>query len=51
MLNPCILMDGDLVLKAGQPLTLRYAVLAHDGAASAEALNRLAQEFRSSTGK
>ena len=51
MINPCILMDGDLVLKANQPLTLRYAVLAHDGAASAEILDRLANEFRASTGK
>ena len=51
MLNPCILMDGDLVLKANQPLTLRYAVLAHDGAAPAEALNRVAKGYRASTGK
>ena len=50
MLNPCILMDGDLVLKVNQPLTLRYAVFAHDVAASAQMLDRLAKEFRASTG-
>jgi len=47
MINPCHLMDADLTLKPGQPLTLRYALLVHDGAAPVSALNSLATTFRS----
>jgi hypothetical protein len=46
MLNPCHLMDGDLVLKPGHPLKLRYALLVHDGPAPVAALNDLAKAFR-----
>lgn len=48
MLNPCHLMDQPLELKPGRPLTLRYALLAHDGPAPAAALNALATAFRAS---
>ena len=51
MINPCILMDGDLVLKPSQPLTLRYALLAHDGPAPVAALEQLAKKFRAPFGK
>ena len=51
MINPCILMDGDLVLKPSQPLTLRYAILAHDGPAPVAALEQLAKKFRAASGK
>ena len=51
MLNPCILMDGDLIMKANQPLTLRYAVLAHDGPAPTASLNILAEKYRAALAK
>jgi len=51
MLNPCILMDGDLKLRPARPLTLRYAVFAHDGPAPAVALDRLAKEYRAKSAK
>ena len=51
MLNPCHLMDQGLELKPGQPLTLRYALLAHDGPAPTAALDALASAFRTSTAK
>jgi len=51
MINPCHLMDGDLTLKPGQPLTLRYALLVHDGPAPVAALTPLATAYRASTPK
>jgi len=41
MLNPCIVAPGSVQLKAGQPLLLRYRVVAHDGPVPRELLNRL----------
>lgn len=51
MINPCHLMDGALTLKPGRPLTLRYALLVHDGPAPTTALGALATAYRASTGK
>ncbi len=51
MLNPCLLMDGDLKLHPARPLTLRYAVFAHDGPVPAAALDRLAKEYRAQSAK
>jgi hypothetical protein len=51
MINPCHLMDGDLTLTPGRPLILRYALLAHDGPAPANALGALATAYRASTPK
>lgn len=45
MLNPCIVAPGAVTLKAKEPLALLYRVVAHDGPASVETLNRLAKEF------
>jgi hypothetical protein len=36
MLNPCIVAPGPVVLKAAQPLRLRYRVVAFDGDLPAE---------------
>jgi methane monooxygenase PmoA-like len=41
MLNPCIVAPGSIQLKAGQPLLLRYRVVAHDGPVPRDLLNRL----------
>ena len=47
MLNPCIVAPGEVKLKANQPLRLRYRLVAHDGPAPLELLNKtLAPEFR-----
>ena len=45
MLNPCIVAPGKVVLKANEPLVLRYRVVAHDGPVAKEALDRLAREW------
>ncbi|MEK7684159.1 MAG: DUF6807 family protein [Verrucomicrobiota bacterium] len=45
MLNPCLVAPGPVVLKAGQPLVLRYRVVAHDGPVPRELLNRLSKEW------
>lgn len=49
MINPCILMGGDVKLKAGKTLTLRYALLAHDGPAPTNTANQLARRFGASS--
>ena len=46
MLNPCIVAPDKVVLKANEPLVLRYRVVAFDGAANREQFDRLAQEWR-----
>jgi hypothetical protein len=43
MLNPCIVAPGDFTIKAGEPLVLRYKVVAWDGATPREPLNALAK--------
>ncbi|HEY2011875.1 MAG TPA: DUF6807 family protein [Bryobacteraceae bacterium] len=45
-LNPCIVATQPVNMTAGQPLTLRYRVVTHDGEFQAADLNRLAAEFR-----
>jgi Methane oxygenase PmoA len=45
-LNPCIVALQPVTILAGQPLTLRYRVVAHDGEFPGGLLNRLAAEFR-----
>jgi len=45
MLNPCIVAPKALGLKQGQPLHLRYRVVAFDGEPPTRMLNRLAKEF------
>ena len=46
MLNPCIVAPAEVKLNANQPLVLRYRVVAHDGPASKEQLDKLAREWR-----
>ena len=46
MLNPCIAAPGEVKLTKGEPLVLRYRVVAHDGPADIGSLSRLATEFR-----
>ena len=41
MLNPCIVAPAGVQLKAGQPLLLRYRVVAHDGPVPRDLLNTL----------
>jgi hypothetical protein len=45
MINPCITAPGEVVIKAGEPLTLRYRVVAWDGALPREQLTSLAQSW------
>jgi hypothetical protein len=45
MLNPCIVAPKDVVIKAAEPLVLRYRVLAWDGATPRDLLNRLANDW------
>ena len=46
MLNPCIVAPGEVKLKAGRRLTLRYRVVTFDGLVPAGRLNQLADEWR-----
>jgi hypothetical protein len=45
MLNPCIVAPGEVKLQAGEPLVLRYRVVAHDGPTPTELLNGLAKDW------
>ena len=45
MINPCIVAPGDFTLKAGEPLVLRYRVVAWDGALPREQLDALAKAW------
>ncbi|MBI4874689.1 MAG: PmoA family protein [Acidobacteria bacterium] len=47
MINPCIVAQGPVTVKAGAPLALRYRVVVHDGPAPARLLGTLAAEFSS----
>lgn len=47
MVNPCIVAPGSMTLKAGQPLRLRYRLIAHDGPAPLALLQKLSDEYRS----
>ncbi|HMC65861.1 MAG TPA: DUF6807 family protein [Gemmataceae bacterium] len=44
MLNPSICAPGEVQLKANQPLLLRYRLVAHDGPAPVDLLNKVAAE-------
>jgi hypothetical protein len=48
MINPCIVAPGEVALKQGQPLTLRYCLIVHDGPAPIEAVREIAKDFRAS---
>jgi hypothetical protein len=45
MLNPCIVAPKDVVIKADEPLRLRYLVVAWDGATPRDVLNSLARNL------
>jgi len=45
MLNPCIVADHPVEIKFGEPLYLRYRVVAHDGDATAVDLDALFEGF------
>ncbi len=45
MINPCITAPGDVVIKAGEPLTLRYRVVAWDGVVPREQLSSLVKDW------
>jgi hypothetical protein len=45
MLNPSIVASADVKLRRGEPLVLRYRVVAYDGRTQTEALSQLAAEF------
>lgn len=45
MLNPCIVAEGPHTLRFGEPLYLRYRVVAHDGPVSSVDINALYEEF------
>ena len=45
MLNPCIVAPASLKLQKGKTLTLRYRVLAFDGAVPSQLLDRLATKW------
>jgi len=46
MINPSIVAQGPVTVKAGTPLTLRYRVVVHDGATPTALLDTLAKEWR-----
>jgi len=46
MINPCIVAPGEVTLKVGGPLVLRYRVLTFDGDLPRAAVARSADEFR-----
>jgi methane monooxygenase PmoA-like len=48
MLNPCIVADGPVTIRPGEPLVLRYRLVAHDGAAASADLERLFTDFANS---
>lgn len=48
MLNPCIVAPGKVMMKAKEPLVLRYRVVTHDGAAPKDLLNVLSAEWNRS---
>lgn len=45
MVNPCVVAPKDVVLKSGEPLVLRYRVVAWDGAVPRDLVNTLAKEW------
>jgi len=45
VINPCITTTREVILKAGVPLTLRYRVIAQDGAFDREGMRELVSEW------
>jgi hypothetical protein len=45
MVNPCIISSGDVQLKKGEPLVLRYRLVAHDGPVPTDLIEKLSTEF------
>jgi hypothetical protein len=45
MINPCIVAPGEVKLKAGKPLVLRYRVVTFDGKLPSATLEKLANEW------
>lgn len=45
MINPSIVAPGAFTLRAGEPLVLRYRVIAHDGALSRDLVGRWAEAW------
>ena len=45
MLNPCIVAPGPVVIKANEPLVLRYRVVAADGGVPTDLLTKLAADW------
>ena len=46
MVNPCIVAPGEVTIKKGQPLRLRYRVVVHDGPPPADVLAKLTKAWR-----
>jgi len=46
MLNPVIVAGGPMKIRAGDPLTLRYRVVMHDGETPTELVQKLSAEYR-----
>jgi len=46
MVNPCIVAQGPVVIRQGQPLRLRYRLVVHDGPAPEKLLKELTGEWR-----
>lgn len=46
MVNPCIVAQGPVTLKAKAPLRLRYRLVVHDGAPPTEVLEKLSKQWR-----
>ncbi len=43
MINPCIVAPGPVTIKKGEPLKLRYLLIAHDGPVPTELLNAISE--------
>lgn len=46
MVNPCIVAPKEVTLRSGEPLVLRYRVVAQDGPLSRELISKLAGEWK-----
>lgn len=46
MVNPCIVAPGEVRLRAGRPLVLRYRVVLQDGPLDRDRIQHLARQFR-----
>jgi hypothetical protein len=46
MINPCIVAEGPVKVKAGAVLMLRYRLVVHDGPTPTKLIEELAAEWR-----